>query len=130
MTYRPPVPKLSPTLMKRLEELLDAPERSAADMKVLVQRHLRRVEAASSSDPFIDLGEAVKVAQACTALLNAYATLPPVNRGWVRAACLYFAESDDEDDDFESITGFDDDAEVVNHVAARVGLSRLSIRRR
>lgn len=123
-------PPLSPDLTARLRELYESAPRTRVSLRELVNQHLRRTNSIAAHDPFVDAEKARKVARSCLALLDAWQTLPPPRRGWVKAACLYFAERDDEDDDFESDSGFDDDAEIVNHVAMLVGLSRLSIPRR
>lgn len=123
-------PPLSPTLRARLSELYASAPRSRVDLREIVIQHRRRTDAIAAHDPFVDVEKAREVERSCLALLDAWQTLPPTRRGWVKAACLYFAERDDEDDDFESDSGFDDDAEVVNHVAVLVGLSRLSIPRK
>lgn len=125
----PPPPPLPPKIAARLAELRAAPARSASDLRELVAAHRQRAEDIAENDPFVDVDRARRVADSCLALLDALPTLPDDARAWVRAACLYFADPDDEEDDFDSVVGFDDDAEVVNHVAARVGLSRLSVPR-
>jgi len=127
----PDVPVLSEAIAKRLEELrVVQPIPSTQDLREIVAQHRRRANAIASHDPFVDIAKAHAVADSCLRLLNAIPTLPEGSRKWVRAACLYFADRDDVDDDFDSITGFDDDAQVVNYVAIRVGLSRLCVRQR
>ncbi|MCO4773529.1 MAG: hypothetical protein KDA24_26080 [Deltaproteobacteria bacterium] len=124
----PPLPR---AIKRRLLELYDnEPMRSRVELREMVTQHRRRTEAIASNDPFVDIGKAIKVERSCLALLDAWQTLPAPGRAWIQVACLYFAASDDADDDFESVTGFDDDAEVVNHIAVLVGLSRLAIPRK
>ena len=40
--------------------------------------------------------------------------LPIAGQPWLRAAMYYFAHSDDDQPDFTSPIGFEDDAEVLN----------------
>ncbi len=116
-------PVLAPKIAARLDQLRRSPARSRGDLENLVRAHLQRAEEAAAKDPFVDCDRARSVAGTCIALLDALPTLSDASAAWVRAACLYFADPDDEEDDFDSVIGFDDDAEVVAHVAARVGLS-------
>ena len=46
---------------------------------------------------------------------------PPWQRRIVQAACEYYVFPEDGDGDFDSITGLDDDAEVVNAVLFVLG---------
>ena len=118
---------LSATLVGHLQALRQAPPQTPDELRRLVTAHRKRAEVAASTDPFVDLARATQVADACLALLDALPGLPDDDRSWVVAACLYFVDEDDEEDDFSSIVGFDDDAEVVNHVAGRLGLTHLTI---
>lgn len=49
-------------------------------------------------------------------------------RAIVQAACEYFVFDDDADGDFDSLTGLDDDAEVVNAALAVFGRDSEAIR--
>lgn len=115
------VVSLSTALARRLAELR-ATAPSASDLRAAVTAHLALARARAAADPFVDLDRAEQVAAACLALLDAWPRLDDDGRSWLAAACLYFADTDDAEDDFTSLVGFDDDAEVVNHVAARLGL--------
>ena len=118
---------LTPPVSRRLEDLRSAAMRPTGQLRALVEAHGARAHEVAAADPFVDLRRAVQVADACIALLDALPRLSASDRSWVSAACLYFADSDDEEDDFSSVVGFDDDAEVVNHVAARLGLDHIRI---
>ena len=112
---------------RRLEALRTGSPHPADHLLRLVERHRTRAQEVAAADPFVDLRRAIQVADACIALLDALPTLSGSDQSWVSAACLYFADTDDEEDDFSSVVGFDDDAEVVNHVAARLGLDHIRI---
>jgi uncharacterized membrane protein YkvA (DUF1232 family) len=118
---------LSAALIGHLQALRQTPPRTPDELRRLVTAHQKRAEQAAVADPFVDLARATQVADACLALLDALPTLPDDHRSWVAAACLYFVDEDDEEDDFASIVGFDDDAEVVTYVADRLGLPHLKI---
>lgn len=115
------VAPLSAALALSLDRLRAGPS-SAASLRAGVAAHLTLARARAANDPFVDLARAEQVAAACLALLDAWPRLDDDGRSWVAAACLYFADTDDAEDDFTSLVGFDDDAEVVNQVAARLGL--------
>ena len=82
---------------------------------------------AARESGFVDLDLAERVGNACLTLLEAWPLLPAYEQRLIQAACLYFADTDDEDDDFTSVIGFEDDAEVLNHVASLVGRDDLLI---
>lgn len=113
--------------LSSLSALRDTDPRPTPELRALVQAHLAATRTASAASPWVDLEGAEQVAAACLALLDATDDLSPEHRSWVQAACLYFAESDDGEADFDSIVGFDDDAEIVNHVCDRVGRTDLRI---
>lgn len=118
---------LSASLLHQLSDLRDTPPMAAGTLRALVEAHLATVRREAQGNPFVDASRAEQVAHACLALLDAAASLPPAAHAWVQAACLYFSATDDEESDLDSIVGFDDDAEVVNHVAAELGFSYLRI---
>ena len=63
----------------------------------------------------IDVNLADCISRRCLKLLNEHwEAESEINRHLIQAACCYFVESDDDDDDFESVFGFDDDAELLN----------------
>ena len=121
------MPHLSASLLRQLSQLRTTPPMAAASLRALVEAHRARARKEAPRNPFVDVDRADQVADACLALLDAAPSLPPTAHPWVQAACLYFGAEDDEEDDFDSIVGFDDDAEVVNHVAAELGLTHIRI---
>lgn len=70
---------------------------------------------------------ATAIASSCCALLDAWEQAPEPDQRAIQAACLYYVHLDDEEDDFSSVVGFDDDAEVLNHVANRLGRADLFV---
>jgi len=118
---------LSPPLDTAFAALRHTPPRSRDALVALVQAHLDEVLVAGRTDPFVDQGRAGQVANACFALLELHEQASEAHRDWIQAACLYFAECDDGEDDLGSIVGFEDDAEVLNHVIEALGLPQLLI---
>ena len=120
------MPDLSPTLLEVLQTLRAAGDYTTDELREMVRDHLSLARERASRSPFVDLAKAEAVGAACLALLEERAERTADERAWIAAACLYFVESRDEDEDFESLTGFDDDAEVVAWVAEKVGLGELA----
>ena len=118
---------LAPSIADIVSGLRRAELRTVSDLRAIVLGHLQAAESAAQTSPFVDLERATGVGQCCLALLNGWSELSEVERHWVQAGCVYFAEADDDEDDFESIVGFDDDAEVLNHIAAQLGRAELLI---
>ncbi len=118
---------LTDSIEHRLRALRASPVPTAAELRALVTTHLARAETLAADDPFIDGARAQQVAEACLSLLEALPTLDAEQASWVAAACLYYGAVDDDEDDFDSLVGFDDDAEVVNYVADLLGLSHIHI---
>jgi len=97
-------------------------------LEELVRAHLRAVRAAHERDAFVDVELAVRVGEACLALLESYDGATEDHRRGIQAACTYFAAPHDGEDDFESVVGFDDDRAILNHVAVNLGRYDLLIR--
>lgn len=96
-------------------------------MRADVLAHRTAAERAVQDDGHVDLNMACAIAAGCFALLDAWEQLDEPQRRAVQAACLYYVHQDDEEDDFSSVVGFDDDAEVLNHVAALLKRPELSV---
>jgi len=108
----------------------EAVARDLADpgrLRDLVRNHLAAARTAAADSGLIDMELAARIGDGCLALLGGWEDLPESHRRLVQGACFYFAESDDDEDDFESVIGFEDDAEVLNHVASRLGRDDLII---
>lgn len=89
-----------------------------------VKRYLDEMEEAFRSGHFpemdIELGRAC--GQACLELLDALGEAPPRERHILaHIAVRYFVTADDDEDDRESLVGFDDDAMVINACARLMG---------
>jgi hypothetical protein len=121
------MPDLPPELADHLRRLRSLPLGDPSDLRQAVDGHLATAERAAADSAFVDVGLARHIAGACHALLDSWPTLAPANRQLVQAACRYFADPDDDEDDFDSIIGFEDDAELLNHVVAALGRDDLTV---
>jgi uncharacterized membrane protein YkvA (DUF1232 family) len=86
-----------------------------------VESHRQAAAVAASQDGHVDLRLAGLLADACVAMLALWNDLDEPERRAVQAACRYYVWQDDDESDFSSVMGFDDDAAVIAHVAARIG---------
>jgi hypothetical protein len=92
-----------------------------------VLAHRKASHAAHDRDPLVDLDLSLAIAATCLALLDRWPSFTDAQRAHVQAACTWYAQTDDADDDFASLTGFDDDAQVLNHACAQLGLPELQV---
>lgn len=111
---------LAPEIAPTFERLCEREPLPVEALEAAVAQHLDAIRAAAVDSPFVDLETAEEVAALCQALLPRLPLLDRQRRKLVQAACLYFAEAHDGEDDLHSVIGFDDDFEVVRHVTALV----------
>lgn len=79
-----------------------------------VQRHLEDTRLAYTRNRLVNLRLATALSDVVTDTLGRWGSLAPHARRWLAGACLYFARSNDEEPDFTSPIGFEDDAEILN----------------
>ena len=99
----------------------------ATQLRHLIENHLAKTTTAHALSKLVDLGLAKRIADACLALLDEWPALPEAHKAHLQHAVLYFADEDDDEDDFDSIIGFDDDAEVLNQACIAIGRPDLTI---
>ncbi len=103
------------------EHYLESPLGTPGALRSLVHAHRDKAEYHAERLKHID-GELVEgIAGACLKLLDLWTGSDEPTCRAIQAAVLYFADDKDEEDDFATIAGFDDDALVVNHVCELVG---------
>ena len=96
-------------------ELCKCPLRSKNEIIQLIADYADKIEQVAHTREDIDVNLADCISRRCLILLNEHWEVESEqNRQLIQAACCYFVESDDDDDDFESVFGFDDDAELLN----------------
>ena len=102
-------------MRSKLTALRGGPLRTPDTLRDRVQAHLDRARTVAAQDAFLDLDAAQRVAETLLVLLQDWTQFPEPERRLVQAACLYFVADDDAEPDFDSLVGFDDDVEAVNH---------------
>ncbi|MEA5450201.1 hypothetical protein VB780_16595 [Leptolyngbya sp. CCNP1308] len=92
-----------------------------------VQAHLQRAHFAAQANPMVNVALAEAIATTYTHLLGHWPTLTDLAMPWLKGAMLYFVETDDDDPDFDSPIGFEDDVEVLNACLRMAGLEELCL---
>jgi uncharacterized membrane protein YkvA (DUF1232 family) len=92
-----------------------------------VQRHLEDAKLVHSRNRIVNFKLASAIAEVLTQVLSQWNDHPSHLRHWIGGAALYFADSRDNEHDFSSAIGFEDDAEVLNACLHCVGLESLRI---
>jgi hypothetical protein len=96
-----------------LRELLrDAPQ-PEAKLRNEISRHLGVCDEEAGSNEFLDLALARGIGEALLVLIQGLDANEHDTRNIVTAASRYYFQADDGDHDFDSILGFEDDAQVA-----------------
>ena len=126
-------PGLMPTGISRKQfaALVEHAARSEAldptELRLRVQRHLEDSLIAHSRNRIVNLRLATAIANVADSLLSEWESITKEHRNWFGGAILYFADSRDNEHDFSSAIGFEDDAEVLNACLIHAGLASMCI---
>jgi hypothetical protein len=120
---------LPPHLTASIEVLLSRPVSSREQMLAELDAYTRLIDDSARRRPDLDVNLAEAILQACRALLhNHWSDLSADQRRLVQVTCDSYVDSEDEAADLESVTGFDDAAEVLNLVLDALQRSDLKVR--
>jgi hypothetical protein len=75
----------------------------------------------------INLRLARALGNAINKVLDSWDSLENPKRYWLAGAFLYFSKGDDDEPDFASPIGFEDDAEILNACLIYAGLDELCV---
>ena len=115
------VQSLPSLLLPDLERLYSLPLATVDVLRAEVQEHLRQARQAARQSELVDLELAEAIATSCLGLIDSLEVNHDDGRqSLIQLACRYFVLTDDQDHDFDSMLGFDDDAQVLNAVARRI----------
>ena len=92
-----------------------------------IQSHLRSARAASLANPMVHVALAEAIAATYDNLIVRWDSLPSAALPWLKGSMLYFVETDDDDHDFDSPIGFEDDIEVLNACLRMAELDELCL---
>ena len=77
--------------------------------------------------PELDVELGIACGDACLSLLDAFPEPTTDELVWLHLACRYYVLSDDDEHDWDSLVGFDDDALVINGAARLLEFERAVI---
>ena len=103
-------------------------ERSVESLRSDVQTHLQRTRAAHERNRVVNLRLATAIASAVDVVLAQWEQVDPESRNWLAGAILYFANCNDDEPDFDSPLGFEDDTEVLNACLRFANLDELCLK--
>ena len=106
---------LSRDQLGRLSRLAEqAAVNSPNELIRLVRDHLEDTRAAYNTNRVVNLRLATAIFETIEKVISQWDSLTAEHRDWLTRAFLYFASSDDDEPDFQSPIGFEDDTEVLN----------------
>jgi uncharacterized membrane protein YkvA (DUF1232 family) len=106
---------LTRRLVNRLGECVDlASERDPASLLEEAENYLERVNQAHRRNRLVNYRLAEAIFEAARTVVQEWEQVPAAARPWMLGAIRYFAGPDDDEPDFHSPIGFEDDAEVLN----------------
>ncbi len=118
---------LSVEAQEIFEELLEDQPTPIEDMLEEALAYQEQLHEHLASGEFPDEELAEELAARCVELLERVIQADEPSQRLAQAAARYIIEPLDEDDDFGSPAGLDDDREIFNAVAARLGFEDLLI---
>lgn len=92
-----------------------------------VKRHLDESRSAHARNRIVNLRLAMAIAEVAEQLLSDWGSMTTEHRNWLGGAILYFADSRDNEHDFSSAIGFEDDAEVLNACLKHAGRASMCL---
>ena len=93
----------------------------------LVNDYVNFAKQSLSTNEFIDISSAEKLAETSHFLISHFDNFTEEQKSLAVASIYYFVESDDEEHDFDSMFGFEDDIEVMNRILDKLELSEKKI---
>ena len=91
------------------------------------EAHLKRIRMLHSKYLHINVRLAEAIVYTFQDIFNDWENIPPHARSWCRGMVQYFCVSDDDEHDFSSPLGFNDDAKIMNACLRLAGREDLCI---
>ena len=106
-------------LNKSLAALIETKVQQAEKLDVTallqrVQAHVTEARQAAQDNPMVHVALAEAIEKSYITLHSTWESLPAHVQPWLKGAMLYFSEPEDDEPDFESPIGFEDDVEILN----------------
>ena len=100
-----------------------SPEQLVAEAK----QHLEDAKTAYQSNYMVNVELAAAIAGSIESAIAHWDSLSESQRSWLSGAVRYFSSSDDDEPDFDSPLGFEDDVEVLNACLKFAGMEYLQL---
>ena len=112
---------------KQFAALTEHAERAAKmDLETLRRRvnsHLEETQRAHHRNRLVNVRLASAICDSISHAFDRWDELSGDARNWLGGAILYFADCNDDDPDFSSALGFEDDAELLNACLKHAGMT-------
>ncbi len=119
---------LARSQLAQLSELASgAADLPPAELLSRTQQHVVRARAAHDGNRLINVRLAEAIGETIEQVIDRWNSLPANARNWLAGAIAYFSSCDDDEPDFQSPIGFEDDAEVLNACLALAKLHELCL---
>lgn len=119
---------LSASQFERLSECAkEAEALTAHDLLTAARQHLEGTRTAHSANRLINIRLAAAIVAVLEELVGNWNAMDANQIWWLRGAMHYFAISNDDEPDFQSPLGFEDDAEILNACLKFVGRNDLCL---
>jgi len=87
---------------------------SVRDLKTNADLYFDRIKDAHEKNSIVNVRLAGAIVSSIHAVCGDWDNIPDAAKSWCKGMIQYFVKTDDDEDDFESPIGFDDDADVLN----------------
>lgn len=101
---------------------------SRKDLLKKASHHLALVATCAINNQMINIKLAQAVGSVIEKIVANWESLPDSARYWLAGAILYFSSNDDDEPDFRSPIGFEDDADVLNACLQFANLNHLCLK--
>jgi uncharacterized membrane protein YkvA (DUF1232 family) len=85
-----------------------------AELLAEADRHVNAASAAHQRNRLVNLRLAIAIRDSIERIITDWDAQSEVARQWLAAVILYFSHADDDEPDFNSAIGFEDDVEALN----------------
>ncbi|MEA3337417.1 MAG: hypothetical protein U9R25_16075 [Chloroflexota bacterium] len=127
-TLSPPDATIDPGVWHLFNTMCETlPRDQISSLTGQVTQHLADCRRALRANEFLDINLAEKIAEVLTSLLAGYGELPAEHQALIVGATRYFVAAGDAESDLTSVLGWDDDAQVLNHVLDVIGRQDLKV---
>lgn len=93
-----------------------------------IAQHLQNADSASQRNRLINVKLARAIGDAIQQVIAQWESIADDARYWLTGAVLYFSSSNDDEPDFSSPIGFEDDTEVLNACLRFANLNHLCLK--